>query len=113
MHELGIAQNIVEIVANHAQGAPVVRVAIEIGQLSGISAEAMQFCFQSCIQGTPLEGARLDIEEVPGLGRCQSCGALVRLEVPFGMCPHCEGVRLAIVQGCDLKVKELEVGVCA
>lgn len=112
MHELGIAQNIVEIVANHAKGAPVVRVAIEIGQLSGISAEAMRFCFQSCTQGTSLEGARLDIQEVPGLGQCRSCGTLVPLDVPFGICPRCEGVRLVIVQGCDLKVKELEVGVC-
>jgi hydrogenase nickel incorporation protein HypA/HybF len=36
MHELGITQNIVEIVAEQAQGLVVQRVVLEIGQLSAI-----------------------------------------------------------------------------
>ncbi|HAJ64667.1 MAG TPA: hydrogenase maturation nickel metallochaperone HypA, partial [Cyanobacteria bacterium UBA8543] len=66
MHELGITQNIVAIAAEHANGAKVKRVSLEIGKLSAIMPEAVHFCFDICCQGTVLEGAKLEIIEIPG-----------------------------------------------
>ncbi|MHC5825016.1 MAG: hydrogenase/urease maturation nickel metallochaperone HypA, partial [Nostoc sp.] len=45
MHELGITKNIVAIVAEHARGAKVQRVLLEIGKLSAIMPNAIRFCF--------------------------------------------------------------------
>lgn len=64
MHEFGITQNIVAIVTEHAKGAKVQRVLLEIGKLSAIMPDAIRFCFDICTQGTVLEGATLEILEI-------------------------------------------------
>ncbi|KZL49130.1 hydrogenase maturation nickel metallochaperone HypA [Nodularia spumigena] len=108
MHELGITQNIVAIVSEHAQGAKVQRVVLEIGQLSAILPDAIEFCFDICTQGTVLVGAVLEIREIPGLARCRECGAEIHLDKPFGVC-GCGSVQLDLIAGEELKIKEIEV----
>ncbi|MDF5708820.1 MAG: hydrogenase maturation nickel metallochaperone HypA [Nostoc sp. S4] len=108
MHELGITQNIVAIVAEHAKGAKVQRVVLEIGKLSAIMPEAIQFCFDICTQGTVLQASTLEIIEIPGLGRCQECGAEIYLDKPFGIC-SCGSVELNLISGEELKIKEIEI----
>ncbi len=71
MYELGITQNIVAIVAENAGDRPVKRITQEIGQLSAIMADAIEFCFDVCNKGMVLEGATLEILEIPGLGKCR------------------------------------------
>jgi len=107
MHELGITQNIVAIANEYAEGAKVHRVTLEIGQLSAILPESIRFCFDICCQGTLLEGATLEIIQTPGLGRCRTCGTEIPLTQPFGRCP-CGSANLDIIQGEELKLKELE-----
>lgn len=108
MHELGITQNIVAIAAEYANGVPVKRVTLEIGKLTAILPESIRFCFDVCCQGTALDGAELEIIEIPGLGECQHCGAKVPLDLPFGVC-DCGCRDLHLVQGEELKIKELEL----
>lgn len=108
MHELGITQNIVAIASDRAQGAQVRDITLEIGQLSGVMADAIRFCFEVCAEGTPVAGAKLTIIETPGLGRCQVCDQDVPLEVPFGVC-QCGSTHLDIVQGEELRIKALEI----
>jgi hydrogenase nickel incorporation protein HypA/HybF len=108
MHELGITENIIAIAASHAQGGKVRRITLTIGQLSAVMPEAIRFCFDVCAQGSPLEGAALEIEEPPGLGRCRDCGQQIALDQPFGLCP-CGSPRLEILQGQELTIRELEV----
>jgi hydrogenase nickel incorporation protein HypA/HybF len=108
MHELGITQNIVAIVTEHANGKKVSRVLLEIGKLSAIMPDAIRFCFDICAQGTVLEGAKLEILEIPGLGECRRCGAKIILEKPFGIC-ECGSVQLNLITGEELKIKEIEI----
>ncbi|WP_017656021.1 hydrogenase maturation nickel metallochaperone HypA [Fortiea contorta] len=108
MHELGITQNIVAIVTEHAQGMKVKRVLLEIGQLSAILPEAVQFCFDICTQNTVLENAILEIRQIPGLAKCRQCGAKIALDKPFGVC-SCGSVQLDLIAGEELKIKEIEI----
>ncbi len=108
MHELGITQNIVAIVAEHVQGSKVKRVLLEIGKLSAIMPDAISFCFDVVSQGTVLEGAKLEIKEIPGLARCRECGEEFPLDVPFGKC-KCGSVQLDLIAGEELKIKEIEI----
>ncbi|MBD2165520.1 hydrogenase maturation nickel metallochaperone HypA [Calothrix sp. FACHB-156] len=108
MHELGITQNIVAIVTEHAQGKKVQRVALEIGKLSAIMPDAIRFCFDICAQGTVLEGAKLEIIEIPGLAECRQCGNKIALDKPFGIC-ECGSVQLNLITGEELKIKEIEI----
>jgi hydrogenase nickel incorporation protein HypA/HybF len=108
MHELGITQEIIAIAAEHSRGAKIKRVVLEIGKLSAVLPDAVRFCFDLCSEGTPAEGALLEILETPGKARCRACGAEVILEQPFGRCA-CGNTDLEWLSGEELKIKELEV----
>ena len=69
MHELSITQSVVEICEQNAGGRRVLSVTLEVGGLSGIVPDAVEFCFEACTRGTLLEGAKLIIERVEPKGR--------------------------------------------
>jgi hydrogenase nickel incorporation protein HypA/HybF len=108
MHELGITRNIVAIVTEHAGKKRVKRVALDIGKLSAIMPDAIRFCFDVCSKDTLLEQATLEINEIPGLGRCNSCGAEIELVQLFGRC-SCGSNLITCIAGEELKIKEMEV----
>ena len=108
MHELGITENIVALAVEHAKGAKVCRIVLEIGQLTAILPESIQFCFDVCTQNTLLEEATLEILIRPGLAQCIQCGQTLELDQPFGLC-DCGSTRLKILQGEELAIKEMEI----
>jgi len=108
MHELAIAEEIVAIVADRTSGARVRRIVIEVGRLCAVVPDAMRFCFDLATEGTVAEGARLEIVEVPGRGRCRACGSDVVLERPFGRC-GCGGTDLEWLAGEELRIRDVEL----
>ena len=69
----------------------------------------MEFCFEACVKGTLLEGARLLIERVPARGRCGACGVESPIE-PFAFgCPACGSCDLTRMGGDELKITEMEI----
>jgi hydrogenase nickel incorporation protein HypA/HybF len=108
MHELGITQEIIALVSERTRGARVRRVVLEIGKLAAVLPDAVQFCFDLCSEGTPVEGATLEIVAIPGMGRCRTCGALVALEQPFGQC-GCGNTDLEWLAGEELTIREVEL----
>jgi hydrogenase nickel incorporation protein HypA/HybF len=66
MHELTVAESIVEKVAETAAGRKVRRLIVEIGRDSCVSGEALAFSFSLVAEGTAAEGAALEIRPVPG-----------------------------------------------
>jgi hydrogenase nickel incorporation protein HypA/HybF len=108
VHELGITQEIVALVEDHARGRKVSRVVVEIGRLSSVLPDAVRFCFDLCAEGTVAETAALEIIETPGRARCRSCGGEVALDRPFGRC-GCGATDLEWLAGEELRVKELEL----
>jgi len=108
MHELGIAQEIVEIVCAQAGGARVKRIVLQIGKLSAVLPEAVRFCFDLCTEGTIAEGAELEIVEPAGVARCRMCNGEVMLDRPFGQC-GCGSTDLEWLSGEELKIQTVEV----
>ncbi|MDD2542276.1 MAG: hydrogenase maturation nickel metallochaperone HypA [Desulfuromonadaceae bacterium] len=109
MHEMSITQGIIDLCQEHAGGRRIRSVDVEIGDLSSVVPEAIEFCFEACSQDTLLEGARLTIIRVPGTGKCQECGRETLLTELYGSCTHCGGNRVVIVSGEELRVREIEV----
>lgn len=107
MHELGIASNVVAIVAEASKGRRVRHVTLEIGKLSGVMSEAIAFCFNAVAQGTPVEGAALEIREIGGFARCLACGCEFATESLLTPCA-CGSRRLAFLRGEELNVKSAE-----
>jgi len=109
MHEMSITQGIIDICEQHAGGRRVLSLDVEIGELSDVVPEAIEFCFEACSQGTLLEGARLNIVRIPGRGHCQDCGADTPLTTLFGACTRCGGYRVTMEAGDEMRVREIEV----
>lgn len=107
MHELGITQQVVEIATEHARGARILRIVLEIGKLSAVLPDAVRFCFDLCSRDTLAEGAELVILEPPGRARCRQCDCELTLEQPFGRC-DCGCSDLQWLSGEELRIKELE-----
>ena len=108
MHELGIALQVVDVLAERAQGARVTRVVLEVGALSAVLPDALRFCFGLATEGTVAEGAQLEIVEKPGRARCCACGGELELSRPFGRCA-CGSSELEWVAGEELRIFEMEV----
>ena len=108
MHELSIARNIVGIVSDAAAGRPVQRVRLEIGALSAVMPQAIRFCFDVCAEGTPLDGAELEIDEIPGRGRCNRCSQELVLAQLAGRCT-CGSNDIRCIAGEELNIKEMEM----
>jgi hydrogenase nickel incorporation protein HypA/HybF len=66
MHEVGITEEIIDIALRHAASAKVRRIIVEIGSETAVLPDAVRFCFDLCAEGTPVEGAELEIVELTG-----------------------------------------------
>jgi hydrogenase nickel incorporation protein HypA/HybF len=109
MHELSIMQSVVNICEQNAKGNQIKSVTLEVGELSGIIPNALEFCFESCTKGTLLENAQLIINVIPPKVRCNGCGAIFSAKAYYDSCPQCKGFDIEILFGEELRVKELEV----
>jgi hydrogenase nickel incorporation protein HypA/HybF len=109
MHEMSITQGIIDICEQHAQGRRILSVDVEIGELSSVVPDAVEFCFEACSQGTLLEGARINIIRIPGRGHCLECNTDTPLPALFGSCVKCGGYQITVVSGEEMRVKEIEV----
>ncbi|MGL4395628.1 MAG: hydrogenase maturation nickel metallochaperone HypA [Hyphomicrobium sp.] len=107
MHELGITRNIVAIVAEHAAGRRVTRVALDVGRLSGVMSDAIRFAFDVVAAGTQIEGATLDIRDIDGRGRCRTCALEFATTTLYAPCP-CGSRDVDRIAGEELKVREYE-----
>ena len=76
MHELSIAEGIIEIVertanANHVRHVKTVRVSI--GELAGVDIPSLEFAWQSVRKGGVAQNAELEIERPRGEAWCLQC----------------------------------------
>ena len=109
MHELSIAEAVVDVAVRHARGRPVAAVELRVGHLRQVVPSALEFAFELVAQGTPLEGAELRMEVVPAAGTCRTCGAETALpEFPL-RCRHCGGCDVDVTRGEELLVDSLEL----
>jgi len=109
MHEMSITQGIIDLCIEHASGRRVRSLHVEIGELSSVVPDAIEFCFEACSRETLLEGARLTIVRIPGVGKCLECGQQTPLAELYDPCRHCGGNRVTVVAGEELRVREIEV----
>jgi hydrogenase nickel incorporation protein HypA/HybF len=109
MHELSIAEAVVEVACRHARGRSVAVVELKVGHLRQVVPSALEFAFELVAQGTPVEGAELKLEQVAAAGDCRACGAETPLpEFPLA-CRFCGGLDVEITRGEELLVDSLEL----
>jgi len=111
MHELSIAQALVEQVQKIAQesnSGKVTRITLRIGKLAGVDPDALSFAFPLAAEGTPLQNTQLDFISVEPELRCRKCGKSVEAEF-VSACLHCGSQDLELKQGRELLIESVEM----
>ena len=112
MHELSIAISIVDTAIKQATMASANRVsevALDIGILSGIEYESLEFALGVAAKDTILEETLFRINRVEAVAECPACE---HLYVPDGMyshCPECNKQGIRLIRGTELQIKSLLV----
>ncbi len=112
MHELSIVLSIVEIAEQEtlkAGARQVERIELEIGALSGVALDALDFAWDMGVKGSVLEQAERCIHQLPGRARCLECGQEFGINQLYEACPGCGSYLLRVLQGQEMRVRALEV----
>jgi len=113
MHELSIAMSMIEMATDELKknnGTRVEALYLKLGGLSGVVKDALLFSWEIACQRTPLEKARLEIEEIPVIVFCANCRENKTLSsINNFFCPVCHAPASNILQGKELEVTALEI----
>lgn len=112
MHEAGIALNLIEAVQQRLASDPGARVAaihVRVGELAGVSTDALDFAFECLAASTSLAGARLVFDLVPLTVACDACGQTSPVEDLVFRCGVCGSERTRVASGRELEVRTLEL----
>jgi len=112
MHELSIAMGIVKIAEDEtakATAKSVTKIELEIGTLSGVEIDSLNFVWNSAVKSTVLEKAEKQITVIKGKGKCADCDSEFDMENIYDCCPNCGSNFKGILKGKELRVKALEV----
>jgi hydrogenase nickel incorporation protein HypA/HybF len=113
VHELSVAEELVELASEQLLRAGadlVVSIRLRVGALAGVIPPALRSAFHAASAGSPVDGARLLIEEVPVAIFCEPCGEERTLDgIQSRRCPVCGTPAGDITRGDELEMLTMEL----
>jgi hydrogenase nickel incorporation protein HypA/HybF len=112
MHELSIAESILEAVRKEVASRPgsrPIRVGLRIGELAAVDVDSLTFCFEAVLRGTDWEGLQLDARVCPIRRVCRDCSHEFAVVEYDATCPACAGANTRMSSGDELDFDYLEV----
>jgi len=112
MHEMGIANSILDGVAAELRRRPAsraVKVGVRIGELAGVDPDALHFAFEALTIDTPLAGLTLEVQYVPPRSRCRDCHREFDVRNYELLCPACGSLGADRISGDELEFMYLEI----
>jgi len=119
MHELSMADAMVKTVLDVAEknnATEVIEVTIEIGKLTMLNPEQLKFLLDVIVENTLLEGAEINIEEIPVKLNCNICEykGLADMDesdhyLAIVKCPECGERNVEIITGRECNVKNIKI----
>jgi hydrogenase nickel incorporation protein HypA/HybF len=112
VHEMGITAEVIAAVTEAAEREKAVRVnrvTLTIGGLTAIMPDALQFAWEALTPGSPLEGARLEVIEVPARSRCGECQTEFEHDQYDRICPTCGNFLCEVIAGNELRIDGVDV----
>lgn len=111
MHEMSIVLGIVKIAEAEAEKAGVNEFAaidLEIGNLSGVEWDALDFAWEAAVEGSVLEKAEKRVHKIQAKAQCAECDHIYEVHYIHDNCPKCGSFMKTILQGKELRVKSLD-----
>lgn len=113
MHELYLAESIINIVGDYAARdgfKKVNSILFSHGRFSCIESKTLQFAFDVQAKNTLAEGATLHFKILPAAIHCFSCEKNLEVSAPTGICPSCGAADVLLTAGTEeLQILELDV----
>ncbi len=112
MHELGIAQDLFQIIKEKAKAnniTSVSEVRVRLGVASGIEKGLLVHSFvDHLFPGSIADGATVEITNEPIRAVCKNCGGQIDIgDDPVMNCPACKSYSIEIIQGKDIYIEEI------
>lgn len=108
MHELSIAVNILDTVEENAlkHGAcTVTEVELEVGELSGIEFDALDFAFQNAPVTKIFQDTVFKVLRIKPIARCHDCKNVFETNNYATPCPACQSIKTELIKGNELRIK--------
>jgi len=112
MHELGIAESILERVQYESaqrNGVRITKVGVRVGELSGVDPGALAFGFEALVKDTPFESLVLEIDLRKRVQRCATCAREYESSLLFSACPDCGSQDTRCIAGDELDIAFIEL----
>ncbi len=114
MHELSLAQSILQAALDEAQ-------TVSAKRIKGIHAKvrqsshhiedtsSLEFCLEAVTKGTIAEGAEMRIEFIPSTLRCKECDFTFPAQGSMLVCPRCRGGKLEELDAEEVYLEDIHV----
>ncbi len=113
MHELGIVMQVVnqvEAVAKENEVKEVVKLTLEVGEVSSVVPALFRDCFEWAKKRTEkLNNCELDLVVLEAISYCRSCDRTYSTTEYAKKCPHCGSDDTYLVTGNEIRIKDIEV----
>lgn len=113
MHELGILDAMIHTIehtlADEPEGTQVVKIVVEVGEISGIVPKYLEDCWPAARYNTSMEETELELHIVPGMVKCQDCGRIFNATAEDLACPDCKSHHMEMLSGNDMIISEIVV----
>jgi hydrogenase nickel incorporation protein HypA/HybF len=113
MHEFAVTQSILDIAVKTAEengNGRVLKIYLNIGQLSSIIDDSVQFIFDFLSKGTRADGAKLCMNRIPAKVWCCDCCAVSHQNLPITTeCPACGSSGLVMYGGDEFHIESIEL----
>jgi hydrogenase nickel incorporation protein HypA/HybF len=112
MHEFGIANSVLEAARAEASLRPELKLAkivVRVGDLAGVDADALSFCFEAMVKETDMQSVVLEIERRAHRNRCPHCANEFEIVNYDITCPACGEPETTFVSGNELELAYLEM----
>jgi len=110
MHELSLAEEVIRLAVSEAKSHNAISVSeitLEIGNLSGIDADAFESALAILSENSIVGKNGIKIVRKKGTGICQSCGIEFEMERRIDECPGCHSLPSEIKGGSEFRVVSL------
>jgi hydrogenase nickel incorporation protein HypA/HybF len=107
MHEMSVTQAMLDLALEHAKGQRITDIYLQVGRISGIVPESVEFYFEYLSRGTVAEGATLHFEAAPLEMTCLDCGRQADLSDWADEQPRAIMVQ-ALARGCECGSNRLQ-----
>jgi len=112
MHEFSLAIEVVNLAGREAEknGNRAIReISIEVGDLSGVEADAFESALGLLVRDSILGRAEVKIVRTPGIGNCLACQIDFEMSHRMATCPVCNCFPSEIRGGTEFRVVSLVV----